>query len=115
MLYGCATIDEAYDELFGSDEPQLPQVTHFTMRQGTMIKYPAPYPVLTPVFVQFHYDNGNVVEKLAFRGWDFNHDRRFDMLEVMAVDEKVHKIMYDFNLDGSVDMERLRQAPPVQW
>jgi hypothetical protein len=40
----------------------------------------------------------------GFRGWDFDGDNRFDLLEVLKPDGSVQMRAYDLDGDGVVDV-----------
>ena len=47
--------------------------------------------------------DGSTVSKEGFRGWDIDHDGKFDVLEVLAADGTTTSWVYDFNGDGKID------------
>jgi hypothetical protein len=85
--------------------------THYTLRLEKEQKHSLPLPAYTPIMIDWHYKSGAVISKLGFRGWDFNGDSRFDMIQ--AVEESgLGEAVYDFDFDGRIDL-RKRPQPSV--
>ncbi|MEZ4741179.1 MAG: hypothetical protein R3B45_01830 [Bdellovibrionota bacterium] len=78
--------------------------THYTLRLGKTIANTKPLPNYTPIWVDWHYQNGAVKSKLGYKSWDFNSDGRIDMLEVLSDDGRSVFEVYDFNFDGTIDL-----------
>jgi hypothetical protein len=93
---------------FSAEEPkevgETIVATHYTLRIGEVVKNQKPLPDYTPVLVDWHYSNDAVKPKVGFKGWDFNQDGRFDMLQVMREDGTVDYAVFDFDSDGEIDM-----------
>jgi hypothetical protein len=62
-----------------------------------------PLPERTQVLVDWTYSDGAKHSKEGFRGWDVNHDGRFDMVEVLDEAGKPVSWAYDFNGDFVID------------
>lgn len=82
--------------------------THYTLRTGEPLPHAEPQSTATPVFIDWYYDNGTMVSSEGFKGWDFDGDGRFDMLQVFAEDGKIQALAFDFDGDGRIDAT---QAP----
>src|SRR5690606_8919615 len=80
-----------------------PVKTHYTLEAGEAAKQPAPMPSKTPIFVKWHFSNGQVESTLRFQGWDFDDDGRFEMVQVMGAAGDTEAYVYDFDGDGRID------------
>lgn len=96
LAAGCATTTP--DEMTGATK------THYTLKLGEMIPNHAPLPARTNIQVTWHYSNGASESLDGYRGWDFDGDQRFEMVEVMGADGKVQTRVYDFDGDGRIDL-----------
>ena len=95
VFAGCATTSE-------EEEGPLRR-THYTIRPGDPIPHRWPLPAEHPVYIDWHYTDSSVQPTKGFRGWDFNSDGLFDMLEVLNADGEVQISAYDFDHDGIID------------
>lgn len=78
--------------------------THYVLKVGDEVPFPQPLPTLTKIKVDWHYSDGSMATVDGYRGWDFNGDDRFDMVEVLAEDGGVQKRVFDFDGDGRIDL-----------
>ena len=62
--------------------------------------------------VNWTYSDGSKKSKEGFRGWDMDHDGRFDMLEVVDGEGQIVSWAYDFDGDGVIDA--VENPKPVQ-
>ena len=93
----------------------------YVLREGETINYPMPLPNRTKIFIDWTYSDGVKRSKEGFRGWDVNHDGRFDMVEVLDEGGRTMAWAYDFNGDFVIDaVEHISKArefpiglPPV--
>lgn len=92
----CATAPEP--EKKGPPEPVF-----YTLRTAEPIKHTEPLPNQISIYVDWKMSDGSTVTKEGFRGWDIDHDGKFDALEVLAVDGGTTSWVYDFNGDGKID------------
>ncbi len=95
-LGGCVT---------GADEPDPSgsEPTHYTLAIGAKVPAPAPLPQQTKILVEWHFKNGATRKLEGFRGWNLNHDERFEMVEVLAEDGSVLAQVFDYDSDGRID------------
>lgn len=98
LLGGCASTDKA-----DSDEPGA-EKTHYVLKLGDTIPHPKPLPARTDVMVEWHYSNGATSLSPGFRGWDFDGDTRFEMVEVLSDEGQRQAMVFDFDGDGRIDM-----------
>lgn len=97
---GCATTEEA--------APKAPEKTHYTLSTGQTTVHPGLLPRETPVFVEWHYSNGDKKSQQGFTGWDFDGDGRFEMVEVLNDEASVQATIFDFDGDGQIDSKRAK-------
>lgn len=87
------------------NQPSTPVVPSFyTLKEGVKVSYEAPLPNKTEIMVNWTYSDGGKKTQEGFRGWDFDHDGRFEMLEVLDPSGKPTMWAYDFNADGVIDL-----------
>lgn len=98
LTSACASTQGESDELGGE--------THYTLKRGEPTVHPKPLPVETPIIVKRFKSDGTSVASEGFRGWDFNDDGRFEMVDVLNADGSVQARLYDFDEDGLTDMMR---------
>lgn len=115
LATGCVTVAEIMADEPAAEAAKVVTMTHYKLRSGMTAPNPNPYPSFTPVFIQFYYSNGAMVEKLAFKKWDFDRDGRPEMVEVMSDEGKVYSTMMDFNGDGNVDVTKTWNGQPGKW
>jgi hypothetical protein len=96
----CATTTKSDTEV-SEKKPAGP--AFYVLREGDKISYPMPLPERTQVLVDWTYSDGAKHSKEGFRGWDVNHDGRFDMVEVLDEAGKPVSWAYDFNGDFVID------------
>ena len=94
---GCATVPEPVVEK-GPAEPAF-----YTLRSKDPVPHTAPLPNQISIMVDWKMTDGSVVTKEGFRGWDMDHDGKFDALEVLAPDASTIAWAYDFDGDGKID------------
>lgn len=75
----------------------------YMLNEGQKIENNKPLPDMTKLMVNWTYSDGEKKEQEGFRGWDFDHDGRFEMLEVLDTQGKPYMWAYDFDGDGVVD------------
>jgi len=80
--------------------------THYTLKMGRQKRHPEPLPSETAILVERHDSKGGSRTNEGFRGWDFDGDGRFEMVEVLGEDGKVQAVVYDFDGDGTVDLKK---------
>jgi len=100
LAAGCAS-----DRQQGASEPVR---TYYTLRAGAFMPHQAPLPNATDILVTWHDSKGASREVLGFRGWDFEGDGRFEMIEVLGQNGTPTAYVYDFNGDGRVDVTKTK-------
>lgn len=98
-LVGCATTNTPDD----SGKPKVVAPAFYTLKEGSKMVNKAPLPNKTEIMVNWTYTDGSKKSKEGFRGWDLDHDGRFDMLEVLGPDGEHQMWAYDFDGDGVID------------
>lgn len=107
----CSTTD-------GDDKARPKTNTYYTLQPGDKKVNPAPLPAETPIAVDWHHSDGSSRTIKGFRGFDFDGDGRFEMVEVLKSDGSIQSYVYDFDSDGRVDQitpvaESKEQSTPV--
>ena len=97
VLGGCASTE--------SPKPKNIE-THFILKKAKMKDYPAPLPKYIPIMVDRYQGEASLNKVLRYRGWDFNRDKGFDLLEVLDEKAQVQVRVYDFDFDGKIDYIR---------
>jgi len=97
LTISCTTVTSLVD---GSKGPER---VYYVLRPGETIPAPNPLPSRTDIMVEWHYDDQSETTNLGYRGWDFDRDGQFDMVEVFGVDGVVQTRIFDFNGDGIID------------
>ena len=109
VVSGCVTGE-------ADDEGAMTGETHYTLHRGETKIHPAPLPSETPIMVERFKPGGGSVTSEGFRGWDFNGDGKFEMVDVLGPEGRVEARLYDFDADGTIDektmTEALRRQPP---
>lgn len=75
----------------------------YILKEGDKVENKLPLPNKTQIMVNWTYSDGSKKSKEGFRGWDMDHDGRFDMLEVVDGEGQVVSWAYDFDGDGVID------------
>ncbi len=99
LAAGCAGTPTAGDAELGGE-------THYTLKRGDRKVHPKPLPTETPILVDHFQGDGSKVTSAGFRGWDFNGDGRFEMVDVLNEDGSVQARLFDFDEDGRADLVR---------
>ena len=81
-----------------------PQVTHQVLSKLPVIRHPAPLPAEQPIQSTTYIGDRKVGSRLVYRGWDFDRDGSFEMLE--SINDKSGRPVYsiDFDGDGTIDV-----------
>lgn len=103
-LGGCVT---------GSDTSNSVAPTHYTLQVGERVPHPAPLPDETKILVKQHGQDGAVLARAGFRGWDFNKDGRFEMVDVLNEDGSLQVRAFDFDGDGVIDEQKAAIKPKL--
>lgn len=96
---GCAGTGDGDPDGLGGE-------THYTLKRGTATQHPKPLPTEWPILVDHFQNGGEKVTTEGFRGWDFNGDGRFEMVDVLNADGSLQARLFDFDEDGRVDARR---------
>ncbi len=83
--------------------------THYLLTTGDTEVHQGLLPNETPVFIEWHYSNGDRKRHKGFTGWDFDGDGRFEMVDVLAEDTGVETTIFDFDGDGKIDQKTKTQ------
>lgn len=108
LLGGCATAPVVEED---AEKTVMP--AFYTLKEGDKIAHKMPLPNLTKIYVNWTYSDGGKKSKEGFRGWDMDHDGRFDMLEVLDVTGKPYMWAFDFDGDGVIDAVDKKKAPDM--
>ena len=99
--------------IFGLDAEEGEVVAPtYSLRAGPQVVYPEPLPALTPIYIDRMSSDGKQTSRLGFRGWDFDHDGRFEMVEVLGYRGQLIERLYDLNFDGIVNWQMRRGGSP---
>lgn len=99
-LSGCASSPEVKMKEISKEAKR----THYTLKIKETVKHSKPLPYYTPIYVEWHYDNGASKSHLAFKAWDMDHDGRYDMIERASKKSDIDAFVFDFDFDGKVDL-----------
>ena len=84
----------------------------YTLNEGDKIQNIMPLPNKTQISVNWQNVEGKPNPVEGFRGWDLDHDGRFDMLEVLDEAGNTNMWAFDFDGDGVIDaVESGKQEP----
>ena len=86
------------------EEQPIPVRVGFEVKSTSVIENPSPLQNQSEIEVTWNMSDGSVETQKSFRGWDFDHDGRFDMLEILTSDGKTKSWAMDFNSDGKIDI-----------
>lgn len=78
----------------------------YVLREGQRIDQRPPLPDRMDIGVHWTYSNGDKTKE-SFRGWDFDRDGQFDMLEVVDQAGTPVSWAYDFDGDALIDIVEL--------
>lgn len=104
-----ATGSKAFGETAEKEEGD-PKPAFYILKEGDKAMSPSPLPDLTRILINWTYSDNSKTSQEGFRGWDIDHDGRFDMLEVLDASGKTLSWAYDFDGDGAVDALESSQA-----
>jgi len=79
-----------------------PHVVGYDLDYQEVIKHSDPQPWQTEVYIVWRFSNGSSKRQLAFIGWDFTRDGRFEMIDRLDVTGSVVEQKFDFQL-GTLD------------
>lgn len=77
--------------------------THFILKRDKMKDYPLPLPKYTSIWENWYQGETLVSKRIGYRGWDFDRDDQFDMLEILGEKGEITARAYDFDSDGKID------------
>jgi len=83
----------------------------YVLREGQRIEQRPPLPDRMDIGVNWTYSNGDKTKE-SFRGWDFDRDGQFDMLEVVDQAGAPVSWSYDFDGDALIDVVELPGSSP---
>lgn len=85
------------------DEPVGPD--RYVLENGPIIVAGSPFPNQHPIYAKLYAGEKLLERRLAYRGWDLDHDGKIDMLEYLDAEGRVLRKTYDFNRDGIIDTD----------
>ncbi len=74
-----------------------PKPTHFVLEVAPVIVARTPYPNQHPIYVKIFGGETLLERRLAYRGFDMNHDGYIDMVEYLDEKGQVLKTSYKFS------------------
>lgn len=83
----------------------------YVLREGQRIEKSPPLPDRMDIGVNWTYSNGEKTNG-SYRGWDFDRDGQFDMLEVVDQHGARLSWAYDFDGDALIDVVELPGSSP---
>ena len=97
LLFYCSTAEKV--------EPMAapPREIYYTLRNTNVQNHSAPLPTETNLIVEWTYSDGSVQVGQGFRGWDFDHNGKFEALESIDAEGITALWAYDFDEDGKID------------
>lgn len=96
LAVACASTEK--DEVLAPD--------HYVLENGPIIVAGSPFPNQHPIYANLYAGDKLLERRLAYRGWDMDHDGKIDMLEYLDTNGQVIRKTYDFNRDGGVDVDQ---------
>lgn len=106
-MASCATVTSL---LSGSKDRER---LYYVLRPGDLVPAPPPLPTRTDIFVEWHFDDTSTTLNLGFRGWDFDRNGLFEMVEVFDTQGEIQTRIFDFDGDGVIDETRpARETAP---
>ncbi len=73
-----------------------PKPTHFVLESAPIIVATKPYPNQHPIYVKIYAGDELLERRLAYRGWDMDHDGLIDMIEYLNEKGEVVRKSYKF-------------------
>ena len=108
LTFACATTPKAAV----TARPSVLPPSLYTLKEGDKIQNQMPLPNKTKISVNWQNVEGKPDPVEGFRGWDLDHDGRFDMLEVLDEAGNTNMWAFDFDGDGVIDaVEGGKQVP----
>jgi hypothetical protein len=90
LAAACATTEK-------SNEP--PKPTHYILENADPIVASLPFPNQHPIYVKIYGGDQLLERRLAYRGWDADHDGLIDMIEYLDDKAAVIRTTYKFSGD----------------
>ncbi len=87
-------------------EKQVVDEPFYTLHETKTTHHPYPLPNQSSIFVEWTFGDGTKKIVEGFRGWDVDHDGRFEMLEILSDKGEVEGWAFDFDGDGRVDQHK---------
>lgn len=106
-LFSCSTLKSA-----AAPSQQKPGPAFYVLREGQRIDQKPPLPDRLDIGVDWTYSDGDKKTQESYRGWDFDHDGQFDMLEVVDHEGAPLSWAYDFDGDALIDVVELPGSRP---
>ena len=83
---------------------QPPKPTHYVLEDAPIILASPPFPNQHPIYVKLYVGKKLLERRLAYRGWDMDHDGLIDMIEYIGQDGEVIRKSYKFSSDTAVSL-----------
>lgn len=90
LVASCATSEK-------TQEP--PKPTHYVLEEAPVIAASQPYPNQHPIYVKIYGGEVLLERRLAYRGYDMDHDGFIDMVEYLDKSGQVTRTSYKFTGD----------------
>lgn len=81
-----------------------PKPTHYALEEAPVILADSPYPNQHPIYVKIYGGEELIEKRLAYRGFDMDHDGLIDMIEYLDKDGKVIRTNYKFSPDKDLTL-----------
>ena len=81
-----------------------PKPTHYVLEEAPVILASAPYPNQHPIYVKIYGDEVLLERRLAYRGFDMDHDGFIDMIEYLDKKGEVIRSSYKFVSDKDLTL-----------
>ncbi len=81
-----------------------PKPTHYVLEEAPVILANHPYPNQHPIYVKIFAGEKLLERRLAYRGFDMDHDSYIDMIEYLDAKGQVTKTSYKFEPDQDLKL-----------
>lgn len=81
-----------------------PKPTHYVLEEAPVIVASSPYPNQHPIYVKIYGGEVLLERRLAYRGFDMDHDGFIDMIEYLDKNGQVLRTSYKFAGDKEIEL-----------